>query len=134
MVADAKPKSGRGGKREPKDGKKIGRPAKPKIVLSATTGIASAVLASIKEQEYWCALLRTDLGADGLKVLDLAEKRLVKETMQYLTDRRDGKPAQGVFVGDTREGAQALGRGDGPSYFGSAAHATRNAPGSHKPN
>jgi hypothetical protein len=30
----------------------------------------------------------------------------------YLTNRRDGKPAQGVFVGDTRENAPELDFGD----------------------
>jgi hypothetical protein len=44
---------------------------------------------------WWEALLGRDL-------------RLRKETRAYLTDRRDGKPAQGVFIGDTRESALDL--------------------------
>lgn len=71
---------------------------------------------------WWEALTGTD-------------RRLRFDTRRYLTDRRDGKPAQGVFLGDTREGAQALTRGnDAPSYFGSAAHAPRNPAGANKPN
>lgn len=62
------------------------------------------------------------------------DARLRKETRQYLTDRRDGKPAQGVFVGDTREGQKALERGNVPSYFGSSAHTARHPAGSDKPN
>jgi hypothetical protein len=40
------------------------------------------------------------------------DRRLRKETRVYLTDRRDGKPAQGVFIGDTREAAMDLDFGD----------------------
>jgi hypothetical protein len=50
---------------------------------------------------WWEALLAKDI-------------RLRKETRQYLTDRRDGKPAQGVFLGDTRESARELDFGDLP--------------------
>lgn len=104
----------RGGKREPGPGKKLGRTPKEKIVLSATKGMASAVLNSIPEQEYWRELLRAELQPAQRCDLDIGEKRLIKETLQYLTDRRDGKPAQGVFVGDTREGREALGFGNLP--------------------
>lgn len=50
---------------------------------------------------WWEGLLATD-------------KRLRIETRRYLTDRRDGKPAQGVFIGDTRENARELDFGDLP--------------------
>lgn len=40
------------------------------------------------------------------------DMRLRKETRQYLTDRRDGKPAQGVFIGDTRESSVDVDFGD----------------------
>lgn len=50
---------------------------------------------------WWEGLLSTD-------------KRLRFETRRYLTDRRDGRPAQGVFVGDTRENARELDFGDLP--------------------
>lgn len=123
-----------------------GRREKPKVVLSATKGIATEVLSmdgrpdhkrvckcgncvehrksrckcvKVHEQElpekcttfaehrichcehcgWWESLLATDL-------------RLRKETRQYLTDRRDGKPAQGVFIGDTRESKVDVDFGD----------------------
>src|ERR1039458_2155258 len=104
----------RGGKREAKDGKKIGRPRKATVKLSATKGLASTVLQSIPEHDYWRALLRTDIPLKELCLLDIGEKRLIKETMQYITDRRDGKPAQGVFVGDTRETVSDVNFGDLP--------------------
>jgi hypothetical protein len=53
---------------------------------------------------WWEALLSRDL-------------RLRKETRQYLTDRRDGKPAQGVFIGDTRENVRDLDFGDLPELI-----------------
>jgi hypothetical protein len=65
---------------------------------------------------WWEALLARDA-------------RLRKETRAYLTDRRDGKPAQGVFLGDTREGMQALERGNLPSHFEAG-----NTRGAGKPN
>jgi hypothetical protein len=43
-----------------------------------------------------------------------SDRRLRFEARKYLTDRRDGKPAQGVFVGDTRETARDLDFGDLP--------------------
>jgi hypothetical protein len=66
---------------------------------------------------WWEALLSRD-------------SRLRKETRCYLTDRRDGKPAQGVFLGDTREGAQALERGNRSYFETQAAHSA----GVNKPN
>lgn len=95
-------------------GKKVGRPAKPVIDLSAPKGMATEVLASIPEQEYWRGLLRADLTLLERTQLALGEKHLIKDTLVYLTDRRDGKPAQGVFVGDTREIARELDFGDLP--------------------
>lgn len=40
--------------------------------------------------------------------LTATDRRLRMDTRRYLTDRRDGKPAQGVFIGDTREAAMDL--------------------------
>jgi len=40
--------------------------------------------------------------------LTSTDKRLRMDARKYLTDRRDGKPAQGVFIGDTRENAPDL--------------------------
>jgi hypothetical protein len=44
--------------------------------------------------------------------LTATDRRLRLDTRRYLTDRRDGKPAQGVFIGDTREAAMDLDFGD----------------------
>lgn len=46
------------------------------------------------------------------ETLTASDRRLRFETRRYLTDRRDGKPAQGVFVGDTRENSPELMFGD----------------------
>ena len=115
-------------------GKRMGRPPKAKIELKADSGIATRVLAGIGEEQRWREILRCDLTTEQRLALPLGEKRLIEETLEYHTDRRDGKPAQGVFVGDTREGTAALERGNAPSYFGSSAHAPRNLAGSDKPN
>lgn len=45
------------------------------------------------------------------------DQRVQLDTRKYLTDRRDGKPAQGVFVGDTRESARELDFGDLPELI-----------------
>ncbi len=42
------------------------------------------------------------------EALTATDKRLRMDARKYLTDRRDGKPAQGVFIGDTRENAPEL--------------------------
>jgi hypothetical protein len=95
-------------------GKKMGRPEKPKIPLSATTGIASRVLAAApdKVKDGWPGEEKR-----WLELLNAKDDRLRFDVQKYLTDRRDGKPAQGVFVGDTRESGQALNRGNLPSHF-----------------
>ncbi len=166
------------------NGKKNGRPKKPKIPLDATAGIATRVLAMDGPPEHVracacsicrahpknckcfeqcgdCGKLKENCECEKYRavkirclicqaveehkvcrceicgwwdVLLARDRRLVMDGRKYLTDRRDGKPAQGVFIGDTREGQQALERGNAPSYFGSSAHAARNTPGSHKPN
>lgn len=62
-------------------------------------------------------------------ILTATDRRLRFDGRRYLTDRRDGKPAQGVFLGDTRESVPTLTRGNSPSYFSASQPA-----GSHKPN
>jgi hypothetical protein len=86
--------SSRGGRREG-----AGRPKKEKLVIGAAgnpRGIATRVLQAIDEVKWWLDLLNCD------------DKRLRFDVQKYLTDRRDGKPAQGVFVGDTRENVPEL--------------------------
>jgi hypothetical protein len=149
---------GRGGRRTPRPGKKIGRPEKPKIEQFADKGIASTVLAMdgppdharqceckicagdekkkceckylesdkeggnrIKLECHWCRT-REDHRVCRCEVcgwwehLTSSDKRIRFETRRYLTDRREGKPAQGVFVGDTREVARELDFGDLPDF------------------
>lgn len=109
---------GRGG-----GGRGQGRKPKPKVPLDATKGIASRVLATAPSGEWPGEEKR------WLELLNVRDERLRFDVQKYLTDRRDGKPAQGVFLGDTREGMQALERGNLPSHF-----APEDARGSRKPN
>lgn len=153
----------RGGKRTPREGRKIGRPEKPKIEQFAGKGIASSVLAMDGRPEHMrackCATCDGDdkkkcdcKTLDGLKIqchfcrtrehhavcrcevcgwwtlLEGNDKRLVFETRRYLTDRRDGKPAQGVFVGDTREKARELDFGDLPELIAPSQSRTAGKP------
>jgi hypothetical protein len=134
---------GRGGARAG-----AGRKAKPKIELSATKGIASSVLRTLPEVEIWRFLAHADAFEDLVPGSKLSAKQIdecktkraeltrsdryqIESVMDRLTNRRDGKPAQGIFTGDTRETAPALTRGNLPTHFDAA---TRNAAGSHKPN
>lgn len=109
----------RGGDRSAKAkaaGKKVGRPPKAKIELKANKGIATEVLSSIDEKHYWLFLLHADAMNDPekQKLLTPKERDQIKATMEYLTNRREGLPAQGVFAGDTREAARELDFGDLP--------------------
>jgi hypothetical protein len=140
----------RGGKRTPREGKKLGRPEKPKIVQFANKGIASTVLdmdgPPHHARKCKCPLCKKNPHCscktlDGVKfpceecstranhatcrcevcgwwaLLTATDRRLVFESRRYLTDRRDGKPAQGVFVGDTREKMRELDFGDLPELI-----------------
>jgi hypothetical protein len=95
-------------------GRREGAGRKPRpLIPQVDQGIASHVLAMPAdgktgwpgEEQRW------------LELLNAGDERLRFDVQKYLTDRRDGKPAQGVFVGDTREGARALERGNLPSHF-----------------
>jgi hypothetical protein len=88
-----------------------------KITCSVCHTIEDHKICHCEDCGWWEALLARDA-------------RLRKEARQYLTDRRDGKPAQGVFIGDTREQMQALERGNLPNYFEGSGNAARP----HKPN
>lgn len=112
---------GRGGVRTAGEGKRIGRPPKPKIEQRADKGIASQVLGSIDEVGYWRKLLRADIPLETLHTLELSERRLIEESLEYLTNRRDGKPAQGVFMGDTREAVRDVDFGNLPMPAASTA-------------
>lgn len=100
-------------------GKQVGRPQKAKIEQRADKGIASRILGQIDEEMYWLFLLHHDemKEVDKRAKLSAKDRDQIQDTMEYLTNRRDGKPAQGVFVGDTRESARELDFGDLPEIF-----------------
>jgi len=88
----------RGGRRTPGPGKTLGRPRIP----YASQGVASRVLRKAGELARWMGLL------------DAKDERLRFDVLRYLTDKRDGKPAQSVITADTRETVPALPLGDFP--------------------
>lgn len=105
----------RGGARVPGEGKRIGRPPKPQIEQRANKGIASKVLAMKEPPADHKAGCLCEVCA-WWQILTASDTRLRFDCRRYLTDRRDGKPAQGVFVGDTRESARELDFGDLPEF------------------
>jgi hypothetical protein len=78
----------------PKGGKRngAGRKPKPRIPIVATKSIASRVLAAKPandwpgEEERW------------MELLNARDDRLRFDVLRYLTDRRDGKPAESVIA------------------------------------
>ena len=62
----------------------------------------------IKIECFWCRtriehrICRCEI-CGWWQLLTATDRRIVFDSRRYLTDRRDGKPAQGVFIGDTRE-------------------------------
>ena len=110
----------RGGKRENAGRKRV----RPELPPRADKGIASRVLAWppdektgwTGEEKAWQSLLCSK------------DARLQFDVLKYLTDRRDGKPAQGVFVGDTRESARELDFGDLPDLFAASKPGQTNKP------
>lgn len=106
-----------GGKREPKPGKVIGRP-KTKIETPEipTKGFASEVLALIGtkiklasgNEIQWYEMTR-DLAENAvhyqLWLIVCGDRGTESANFNKCLDRKYGKPAQGVFVGDTREAA-----------------------------
>jgi hypothetical protein len=122
-----------GGKREPKPGNKIGRPiTKIETPTIRTKGFASEVLALIgttiirpdKTEIHWTKMTR-DLAENAaeyqLSLLVCGDRGLESANFNKLLDRKYGKPAQGVFVGDTREQTRELDFGDLPIPNQSAA-------------
>jgi hypothetical protein len=119
----------RGGKREPGPGKKQGRP-KTKIETPQipTKGFASDVLALIGTKirgESWITMTRDkaqNAAEYQLSLLVCGDRGVESANFNKLLDRKYGKPAQGVFVGDTREATRELDFGDLPiPYQPSAA-------------
>lgn len=74
MSADQPKKSGRGGKREPKDGKKLGR---PKQQRPTNANVASRVLATVKAEETWVQLVNLEKERLGLNLPPIPEKAIM---------------------------------------------------------
>lgn len=74
----------RSGNQKGRGGARPGAGRKPKAVKAVKKIVAEQLLGSVDEQGLWRELLE----ADDLRV------RL--DALKYLTDRRDGKPAQTV--------------------------------------
>lgn len=104
-----------GGHREPGEGKKLGRP-KTKIETPEipTKGFASDVLALIGttivradgSKIPWNEMVRekaTNAIEYQLSLLVCGDRGTESSNFNKLLDRKYGKPAQGVFAGDTRE-------------------------------
>jgi hypothetical protein len=81
-------------------GKRVGRPPKAKIVASADKSVASAVLGTLDEIAVWRFLLHADALADPekRKLLTAGERHEIGDHMEYLTNRRDGKPAESIIA------------------------------------
>lgn len=115
-----------GGHRDPSPGKKIGRP-KTKIETPEipTKPFATEVLAligtTIKRTDgteiHWTKMTR-ELAINAaeyqLSLLVCGDRGIESANFNKLLDRKYGKPAQGVFVGDTREATRDLDFGDLP--------------------
>lgn len=115
-----------GGKREPGPGKTLGRP-KTKIETPEipTKPFATEVLALIGTtierpdgtKIKWTEMKRdlaTNAAEYQLSLLVCGDRNTESANFNKLLDRKYGKPAQGVFVGDTREATRELDFGDLP--------------------
>lgn len=80
-----------GGKRDNSGGKRSGSGRKPKVITQAKKSLAGDILNSIGEVKTWKWIIATARGAK--------DARTVLDALKYLTDRRDGRPAQQI-VGD----------------------------------
>lgn len=81
------------------NGKKVGRPRKQPAAVAEgklTADVAGKVLDSIDELEYWRQLLRTDTPVKQLHTLSLAERLAIKGSLEYVTNRYRGKPAEKI--------------------------------------
>lgn len=82
------------------NGKSVGRPRKqPAAAADATLNpdVAGKVLTSIDQVAYWRVHLRTDIPIEKhTEKLSLAERIEVKRTLEYVTNRYHGKPAEKI--------------------------------------
>lgn len=95
----------------PRGGKRAGAGRKP-TKLSVTgnrlkKATAEEILASVDEMEMWQSLLNATQiqsirvigdGESDREMETVPDWKIRLESLKYLTDRRDGKPAQSVYV------------------------------------
>lgn len=101
-----------GGKR-PNAGRPKSKAETPEV---PDRGFATRVLERIGK-DGWAKISRenaTNAEEYALALLVCGDKRIESENFNKLLDRRYGKPAQGMFMGDTRETARDLDFGDLP--------------------
>jgi hypothetical protein len=77
-----------------KGGKRPGAGRKPKVVTDADRAFYGGILDKKREQEIWGKLLNSE------------DEAIVIKAIIYLTDKRDGKPAQAIEM--TGEGSSAV--------------------------
>ena len=81
------------------NGKKVGRPRKqPGAVRDGklNADIAGKVLGSIDQLAYWRELLRCDIPVAAIHGLSLGERAEIGRTLEYVTNRYHGKPAEKI--------------------------------------
>ncbi len=81
------------------NGKKVGRPRRQPAAVAEgklNPDIAGRVLESIDQLEYWRQLLRADHPVKHLHTLPLAERVEIERTLEYVTNRYHGKPAEKI--------------------------------------
>jgi hypothetical protein len=82
------------------NGKTVGRPRKQPAAVAEgklNPDVAGKVLESIDQVAYWLAHLRTDIPiAEHATKLPLSERIQVERTLEYVTNRYHGKPAEKI--------------------------------------
>ncbi|MHB2006840.1 MAG: hypothetical protein ACYCOX_02200 [Acidobacteriaceae bacterium] len=66
-----------------------GRKPKPRVLIRKAS--AEAILSGVNETELWHGLLSSE------------DEKITLEALKYLTNRRDGLPAQSIFTKDVSE-------------------------------
>lgn len=81
------------------NGKKVGRPRKQPAAVAEgklTSDIAGKVLDSIDQLAYWRQFLRCDVPVEAIHALPLGERAEIERTLEYVTNRYHGKPAEKI--------------------------------------
>lgn len=112
----------------PRGGKRAGAGRKTvKPQGKVDKAIATQVLDSIPEIEYWQDLIEAECSAvvgkgDNKQIVTFTDKRLRMEALKYLGDKRDGKAPQAIALTDPngntpvmRVQVELIGHPDSPS-------------------